>query len=679
MTIALSCPRCGKQSGAPEECAGQVGQCPYCGNAIPIPARSAPPSATPVPSSPTGLKLVTWLVRFPNGQTWGPVNRKQLDEAVATGRLPAEACVFKGDSQTAIPLVELYPQLRESLAAAQAPFSGQVLTSAVRPRTLLENLIFGPEMPRYKADKRREIYEERQLIMLTYVGIWVLVWICGSILAGLQGGVEAGMGAALGFFFASLVPVGFGLVLLAAGLFEPEWLMNCWDGRRRRWLWGDTGARYTYMIPGFLLFIGGGMFACFMMAVGGIGGSTLALDEKEEETKVAEVDFDPPLPGYSAAGLTRPNPSAQANAMVADASISTTDATLADTASDSKQETDPDKSDPNFVDVSGNPANPADDKSQDVAYQVKTREEALRNSIAAYGQLRQQWDSAYNKSADLLKSTGGLASDSKGELRVADEQAMSIAKTLSVASDSIKAAHSALKTYCDEHKVFSDVLGGYVEPPAEVPGLKEIERRTQVAKLALASGEEFVFLDAVTKVEQFARQRRELARSLDTAVATSAELQKLDKDLQEARKWAYQARRTVEQKASRGQVSQLLEIYPPDREAVARYGTATEQRAIGMNPTHASRFAEASRMWLMAGGEVERARDRAAKAEQAMAAYQARFGRAPSTSDAVGQNYTGALKAYAAAEKKLDDARVKLEEAATQLGLTSSLLQPAQF
>ena len=37
------------------------------------------------------------------------------------------------------------------------------------------------------------------------------------------------------------------------------------------------GARYTYMVPGFLLFIGGGMFACFMMAVGGIALSAYTI------------------------------------------------------------------------------------------------------------------------------------------------------------------------------------------------------------------------------------------------------------------------------------------------------------------------------------------------------------------------------------------------------------------
>jgi hypothetical protein len=666
MTIAITCPSCKKQSGAPDQCAGQTGQCPFCSAAVSIPA------------AVKTLKAVTWTVRLRTGQTWGPVNRRQLDEAVATGRLSGDSLVWQADPTKAVQLVDMYPQLRQTLAAEQAPFSGQQLQSAVRPKTFLERLFIGPEMPRYKADRRRETFEERQLIFYTFIGVWVLVLLCGTILAGLQGGVEAAVGAALGFVFASLLPVGVGLLSIAAGLFEPEWLMNCWEGRRRRWLCGDQGARYTYMVPGFLMFIGGGLFACFVMAVGGIGGSTLAKAGPEEEiAKIGESNFDPPLPGYTAAGLVKPkfgdfDPTApgvmnSATGAFIDplattpVAAATTETITADASS-----------------ISSDAASRLQDEAnlKDVTYQLKTREESLRNAISAYGKLREQWDAAYNKSADLLKKTGGLASDSKGELKAADEAAMAIARTLSVSVDSVKASHADLKQYCDEQKSFSEVLAGYSEPPAIFPGLQEIERRSQVAQLALATGEEFVFLDSVTKVEQLERQRRELAKNLGTATGTNEEFVKLENDLQDARKWAYQARRTVEQKSTRGQVSPLLQIYPADKESIARFGTDPEQRDLGLNPALADRFKEASRQFLLARTEVDRSRARTNKAEQAIEAYKTRFGRNPNPTDPVGQNYTTALKAFASAEKKLAEARTTLEGAATKLGISSSLLAP---
>jgi len=650
-----------------------MGQCPFCSAPVPIPAAAAQPATT--------LKAVTWLVRLPNGQAWGPVNRRQLEEAVAAGRLPAESLVIKSGTTNMVPLVDLFPQLRETLAAVQAPFSGQQLQAAVRPKTFLEKLIYGPDMPRYKADKRRETYEERQLIMLTFVGVWVLVWICGSVLAGLQGGAEAAMGAGLGFFFASLIPVGLGLLMLAAGLFEPEWLMNSWDGRRRRSLFGDQGARFTYMIPGFCLFLGGGMFACFMMAVGGIGGSSLALAEAEQEKLEGhrEIDFDPPLPGYKPAGLTTPVPSsfdptipAQANTLPPSNFVDPLRPTISpptQTVTVTPVTTNPVEGP--LVEVEVKPRTPAEE--------LKVREEELRNALSAYQALRQQWDEAYNKSSEALKTTGGLASDTKGDLKAADAKASSIATTLAVAIDSVKASHASLKTYCDENKLASDTLAGYVEPPADVPGLREIQRRVEVAKLSLETGDEVVFLAAVNKVELYERQRRDMLNTLGAAADSNAELQQLLTDLQEARKWAYQTRRTVEQKATRGQISPLLDVYPPDREAVARYGTDQEQRALGMNPTHADRFKEASRLWLLASSDVDRARDRLTKSEQAMAAYQARFGRAPAPNDPVGQTYTANLKAVAAAEKKLAEARTKLEDSAKQVEVTSSLLEPGTF
>jgi hypothetical protein len=657
MTIAISCPRCHKQAAAPDQCAGQLGQCPYCGSAVPI------PSGKP-----------TWQVRLPNQQTIGPVYRQQIDEAVAAGRIPADALIWDGGPGKAVLAAVMYPQLRHDLEALQAPFSGQCLKAAVKPKSFLENLIFGPDLPRYKADKRQETHDQRQLIFITYCGIWAIVLICGTGLAGLQGGAESAIGAFLGYIFASLLPVGFGLLNLAAGLFEPEWLMNSWEGRRRRWVWGDYGARWTYMLPGFLMYIGGGLFACVMMAVGGVSGYVPS--EPEDVPQIAEAtgDFTFGTPYVEPGRRGSSGSSGDTASATNDGGVYVDP--LGNQSSSSSSSEDTTQSSPTndqFVEVPVGNASPGDPAT----YELRTREEAVRNAQAAYEQLRGQWDAAYAKSAELVNSTGGLASDRKGELRAADEAAIGIARTLAVAADSLRAAHQQLKEYCDAQSVFSEALSNYKDPPGEVPGQKEVERRSQVAKLALASGEEFVYLDAVTKVEQLERQCRQLLKSLNTAATISAEYDKAVNDLIEARKWAYQTRKSIDNRV--GQKSPLLEIYPVDLESVALYGNNSELKTVGLSSVHAGRFKEAVRTFTMAKSEVERARARANKAEQAMAAYQARFGKAATPTDPVGQTYTAALKLFAAADKKLQDARTELEETAGKLGVRSSHLAPVDL
>src|SRR5262245_53495155 len=81
MSLEVRCAGCGKMLRVADEHAGKALRCPVCNHISTAPSASATVAAAPAP---------TWHMRTPEGQTYGPVTRDELDRWVGQGRISAD-------------------------------------------------------------------------------------------------------------------------------------------------------------------------------------------------------------------------------------------------------------------------------------------------------------------------------------------------------------------------------------------------------------------------------------------------------------------------------------------------------------------------------------------------------------------------------------------------------------
>lgn len=123
MAIETTCPGCGKLLRVGDEAAGKPMRCPACNRV------SAAPSAVPTAAIPE----TEWYMRTPEGHTYGPVKKSELDNWAAEGRMAADCLLSQSASGPWSPATQLFPALRPLptspvvTAAPSAPPIGAIL------------------------------------------------------------------------------------------------------------------------------------------------------------------------------------------------------------------------------------------------------------------------------------------------------------------------------------------------------------------------------------------------------------------------------------------------------------------------------------------------------------------------------------------------------------------------
>lgn len=106
MPLEVRCAGCGKLLRVADEHAGKALRCPVCNH-----ISTAPSTASVSPAAPD---LPGWHMRTPEGQSYGPVTRDELDRWAAQGRLSAECQLSQAAAGPWESAVVLFPNLRRS-------------------------------------------------------------------------------------------------------------------------------------------------------------------------------------------------------------------------------------------------------------------------------------------------------------------------------------------------------------------------------------------------------------------------------------------------------------------------------------------------------------------------------------------------------------------------------------
>ena len=200
MPIETRCSTCGSCLRVDDRYAGRRARCPVCQSAYVVPqsAPAAPATresaVTPVGASrslpaqapPTRL----WTMRTPEGQTFGPVGKAELDQWVSEGRLTAD-CTVRGENGAAWqPASQLYPALAE--VAPALPADDEVIVATpVRGAENHPRTAPGDELPGPAAGQSQRPHRGELILALGIVGlllgsvlvcpiISMMAWVMGS-------------------------------------------------------------------------------------------------------------------------------------------------------------------------------------------------------------------------------------------------------------------------------------------------------------------------------------------------------------------------------------------------------------------------------------------------------------------------------------------------------------------
>jgi hypothetical protein len=147
MPIETNCPGCGRRLRVSDEHLGRQARCPMC-NAI-YQVEATPPTPGTTADEPQ------WRMRTPEGQTFGPVAKRDIDQWVAEGRVTAECRLRQDDWASWRTADAVYPSLRAQPATASpvaahsdprsgpSPFARATRTPRARPHRAALILAFG--------------------------------------------------------------------------------------------------------------------------------------------------------------------------------------------------------------------------------------------------------------------------------------------------------------------------------------------------------------------------------------------------------------------------------------------------------------------------------------------------------------------------------------------------------
>ncbi len=111
MSIETTCTGCGKTLRVADEFAGRQARCPVCNNIYTVPgvATTSPASSSAADDEIGGGR---WYMKTPEGQTYGPVDKSELDRWVAEGRVTADCEVRENESLQWQAADQAFPALR---------------------------------------------------------------------------------------------------------------------------------------------------------------------------------------------------------------------------------------------------------------------------------------------------------------------------------------------------------------------------------------------------------------------------------------------------------------------------------------------------------------------------------------------------------------------------------------
>ncbi|MGE3778285.1 MAG: DUF4190 domain-containing protein [Pirellulaceae bacterium] len=169
MHIESICPGCQRKLRVDAAYAGQSARCPHCHSVYEVPQPDAVPAAPPSDR---------WFLRVPEGRTYGPVQRRTLDQWVDEGRVSDDCqLMVEADGVWHSPVAD-YPVL----APAPAPLPAPLLAAEVDTTT--------PRFPDDSAMTAHLMLASHRGMLILLLGLlsWafgcpifsVLAWVMGS-------------------------------------------------------------------------------------------------------------------------------------------------------------------------------------------------------------------------------------------------------------------------------------------------------------------------------------------------------------------------------------------------------------------------------------------------------------------------------------------------------------------
>lgn len=199
MAIELLCKGCGQKLRVPDEHAGKQARCPSCQAITSVPAGAAglgtastdmpgmempstemPSTEMKVPMSPPAR----WSMKTPDGATYGPIDKSELDRWAAEGRLNAQCQVKNESDQQWRSAGLVYPLLddHQSQLPSGQPFSPQSGNPfADQP----QNPYASPATPGGFTPTQRYLEPHRGAVILTLGIISIIPCCCIFIIPGI--------------------------------------------------------------------------------------------------------------------------------------------------------------------------------------------------------------------------------------------------------------------------------------------------------------------------------------------------------------------------------------------------------------------------------------------------------------------------------------------------------------
>jgi hypothetical protein len=134
MPIESTCQGCGMRLRVADEHAGKLAKCPQCQAVYTVPQSSiAAALGAGAVTAPAGAGGDRWHLKTPEGLTFGPVARVELDRWLAEGRINAQSQILhEGDGQWNW-AGQIYPHLAQLTMSPFAPGASAVAANPYAP------------------------------------------------------------------------------------------------------------------------------------------------------------------------------------------------------------------------------------------------------------------------------------------------------------------------------------------------------------------------------------------------------------------------------------------------------------------------------------------------------------------------------------------------------------------
>lgn len=135
MPIQVTCEGCQRKLEVGDEHVGRQARCPICGTATTVPELFEAEVVTAVETQPMAVvEAPSWYLRTPEGQSFGPVTRSQLDQWVTEGRIASDCWIREENSGDWKGASAVYSELIGPAPGTYAPYeSNSRRPASIRP------------------------------------------------------------------------------------------------------------------------------------------------------------------------------------------------------------------------------------------------------------------------------------------------------------------------------------------------------------------------------------------------------------------------------------------------------------------------------------------------------------------------------------------------------------------